>query len=440
MSLSILTQGGGGGEFASIFVTGLAETDTVTAAKDGKTVRGKWVQRKNPAYVVPDGYTQFEYIESTGTQIINTNYKVSSNTKVEFKIACLENQPQTYPTLFGVQETASGGNRFGINNSWAAKTGNTAFGPNANLFNVAREGSLENGVFILDGTMYTSTESFTPLDIPMYLFSTNDLENQPTRAALNSASRFYYFKIYEGDTLVKHFVPAKRKSDNVLGMYDAINNTFYTNAGTGSFIAGTETPSIIYGHFISPIKSYGTWAVTATNGEKTKTQDVLVDAAVEYEIEMSYVLWLYRDGEEFEDVTGGWTGYKRTAQKQVGGFQTNKEIDLTPYTTMHVVICTNSTCYSGLGTKVDTSASDFSTWLYKNIQFHETGESETVPTEFVYDISSLAQKKGYFFIGSLGNAGGTYTMTTDKNSDHFYTRMKNSSYDYWDKIYEVWFE
>ena len=43
MSLNVLTQGGGaGGATASIFITGLSESDTVSAVKDGKTVKGKW--------------------------------------------------------------------------------------------------------------------------------------------------------------------------------------------------------------------------------------------------------------------------------------------------------------------------------------------------------------------------------------------------------------
>ena len=58
---------------------------------------------------------------------------------------------------------------------------------------------------------------------------------------------------------------------------------------------------------ITKIKELGTWTVTATNGAKTITQDVLVDAAVEFEIEMSYTLWLYRAGDECVDVTGGWS-------------------------------------------------------------------------------------------------------------------------------------
>lgn len=59
------------------------------------------------------------------------------------------------------------------------------------------------------------------------------------------------------------------------------------------------------GHSIT-IKDYGMWTVTATNGEDTTAQDVLVDAAMDYEIDMGYRLWLYREGDECEDVTGGW--------------------------------------------------------------------------------------------------------------------------------------
>ena len=67
--------GGNGGETASIFVTGLSETDTVTATKDGKTYSGKWVSKEaevpyeipvmtsntTPAGVVSTNYPSTEY-------------------------------------------------------------------------------------------------------------------------------------------------------------------------------------------------------------------------------------------------------------------------------------------------------------------------------------------------------------------------------------------
>ena len=50
----------------------------------------------------------------------------------------------------------------------------------------------------------------------------------------------------------------------------------------------------------------GTFTVTATNGTKTITETVLIDINGVYEIEMYFKLWLYRDGDECESVTGGW--------------------------------------------------------------------------------------------------------------------------------------
>lgn len=62
-------------------------------------------------------------------------------------------------------------------------------------------------------------------------------------------------------------------------------------------------------HEITGIKDLGLWTVTASNGEDTATQDVLVEVIGLYEIEMDYTvnyLMLYDYGDECEDVTGGW--------------------------------------------------------------------------------------------------------------------------------------
>ena len=57
----------------------------------------------------------------------------------------------------------------------------------------------------------------------------------------------------------------------------------------------------------------GTFSLTATNGAKSTTATVQIDVTGVYEIEMSFKLWLYKDGDECEAVTGGWSnsGYSR---------------------------------------------------------------------------------------------------------------------------------
>lgn len=50
--------------------------------------------------------------------------------------------------------------------------------------------------------------------------------------------KFYSIKVWEGDELVRNFVPCYRVSDSVVGLYELVNGVFYTNAGTGTFTAG----------------------------------------------------------------------------------------------------------------------------------------------------------------------------------------------------------
>jgi hypothetical protein len=59
----------------------------------------------------------------------------------------------------------------------------------------------------------------------------------------NRATNYFNGRIFQLDlsldgSLVRNFIPARRNSDGVLGMYDTVSNTFFTNAGTGEFIAG----------------------------------------------------------------------------------------------------------------------------------------------------------------------------------------------------------
>jgi len=61
----------------------------------------------------------------------------------------------------------------------------------------------------------------------------------------NAKMRLYYCRIYDGDMLVRNFVPCRRNSDGVLGVYDRVNDVFYANAGSDTFTAGSETGEII---------------------------------------------------------------------------------------------------------------------------------------------------------------------------------------------------
>ena len=50
--------------------------------------------------------------------------------------------------------------------------------------------------------------------------------------------RLYWLKIYHNEDLVRDFVPCYRKSDGVIWMYDLVNDQFYINAWTWDFTKG----------------------------------------------------------------------------------------------------------------------------------------------------------------------------------------------------------
>ena len=45
-------------------------------------------------------------------------------------------------------------------------------------------------------------------------------------------------KWYKNSNLIYDFIPVKRNADNEIGLFDNVGKKFYTNAGTGTFIAG----------------------------------------------------------------------------------------------------------------------------------------------------------------------------------------------------------
>ena len=57
-----------------------------------------------------------------------------------------------------------------------------------------------------------------------------------------SKARLKTFYIYENDNLIRSYVPCYKKMDNTVGLYDIINDKFYTNSGTGEFTYKLSLP------------------------------------------------------------------------------------------------------------------------------------------------------------------------------------------------------
>ena len=116
---------------------------------------------------------------------------------------------------------------------------------NANVF-------LDNGGFGYDSSLLTDRVLAKGVGkgngtLPLFLFAQNETSSAPVH--ITGTKRVYSCKIKQNNNWVRYFVPAKRKSDNVLGMYDIINGTFYTNAGSGTFTGG---PAVVDSGWLIP--------------------------------------------------------------------------------------------------------------------------------------------------------------------------------------------
>ena len=74
-----------------------------------------------------------------------------------------------------------------------------------------------------------------------------------------SIAKLYSCKMYNNSIIVRDFVPVKRISDNVYGLWDKVNEVFYENAGTGAFTGG---PAV---NLTGWHKIKGVWAKTAAD-------------------------------------------------------------------------------------------------------------------------------------------------------------------------------
>lgn len=191
---------------------------------------------------LPSEYQEVEYIESTGTQYIDTGYKANNNSSVEIEVSDMV-VIDRYVAIFGAREG-------GLNQFWCFFTQNTHI-INAGYNNQTSTGVLinnytkinldKNKFFVNDELKFEFEKQDFSCNYNLYLFCVNNLGSVQY---LNNSVRIYSCKIYDNNNLVRDFVPCYRKSDNVIGMYDLANNIFYTNSGTGDFLKGADISDI----------------------------------------------------------------------------------------------------------------------------------------------------------------------------------------------------
>ena len=192
---------------------------------------------------LPNGYTELEYIESTGTQYIDTGIKPNQDTSIEIE-AIPSAVGETYlgegfcPYAAGVSNNDSAFECYTSHDQYEFDyDGQIAYLATATVGDVLKINHSKNVVSLtVNGAdAYTQIFEYKSFESPYTL----TLFARHRASLVYSKGKIKKCKIKSGDTLVRDFYPAK-SINGTIGLYDLVNSAFYTNAGTGVFTAGAE--------------------------------------------------------------------------------------------------------------------------------------------------------------------------------------------------------
>jgi len=204
-------------------------------------------------YVIrPNGYEELEYIQSIWAQYIDSWIKLNPNSTVEFKFAmtwyssawwdcfywCRENSGVAHSRFLFRIDKDYNNRKMAFQRNWdnsntVAEDIHTNISNTDRNIHVVRQNRdcyIDNnliGTFSHDWLSYTWT-----FDNTLYIFALHGWD-------LNcSIIKLFYTKIRDREwTLQRDFIPCRRKSDEVVWLYDKVNKVFYTNQWIGDFIA-----------------------------------------------------------------------------------------------------------------------------------------------------------------------------------------------------------
>ena len=224
-------------------------TDSITPIYKGTTKIDKIFHGLNLVYqsgILPSGYTECEYIESTGKQWIDTGIKGGLDTLgVETKVY-VKNTAQYY-VLGNFNQTGQCGIMLRPADTTIVAfncfVGNVSNTTNIGTINTDITFSNKNGDIIANGEVKGTIPSGTVKlkNSNLFIYGTS-ISNK-----FDASGRIYYLKVYSDltqTTLIRNLIPCLDRTGTPC-MYDLVSKQTFYNAGTGQFqfAIGGELPT-----------------------------------------------------------------------------------------------------------------------------------------------------------------------------------------------------
>ena len=190
----------------------------------------------NPSRL-PQGYTEVEYIQNTGTSYLNIAFTPNQDTRV---VCDMQNvTASNYPRLWGAGAWNSANglmidydtNQFQV--SWLGNTSWTNYSayPTSVSYNRHTYDLNKNYMYIDEVLVGSNTYATRTASDPIGIF-THIGSGRPSSSSYwgqeHLKGKMYSFKVYDNGTLVRDLVPCVRDNDNEVGAYDIVNDVFYT--------------------------------------------------------------------------------------------------------------------------------------------------------------------------------------------------------------------
>ena len=189
------------------------------------------------------GYTPCEYIESSGTQYIDTGFKPNQNTRVVMDVQILQNNSSVAANeLYGAR-TSTSSKCFAAQYNYETQYLQFFYG---NGFTQVKSGLPSNrdlcvinkNIMTFGGQQISRSSATFQCDYNLYLLALNNAG----AVAFQSIARLYSCQVYDNGTLIRDFKPC-RNTSGVYGLFDEVNDVFYTTP-SGSFTGNVAETSI----------------------------------------------------------------------------------------------------------------------------------------------------------------------------------------------------
>ena len=183
---------------------------------------------------LPSEYQEVEYIQLTWTQYISS-FRFPVNFRFTIKAAF-----DATTTYYNVYDTQSVSPMLWVDTSWRFEMNinykSSEFTKNT-FITVVSDATWANNIITIDGTQVISWTKVSTITQDTFLLHRWASDGFKWKIA--------YMLLEDGNTKVFELIPCYRKSDNVIWMYDLVNDQFYTNAWSWTFTKWNDVPDMV---------------------------------------------------------------------------------------------------------------------------------------------------------------------------------------------------